>query len=175
LDAVDSDWKRLLFAVRRSIRYHRRRMRFFDQLGKWNSGLSVVFGSTAAASILTGASKALSSACAIVVVVVQTIDLLVGSGKVARDHSDLARRFVALESEMIVTAPSPESLKALEVKRLAIEADEPAIYRTLDVLCHNEQARADGHPSSELWDVPRLQRTLAHIISFDTAKLMKLP
>lgn len=51
------------------------------------------------------------------------------------------------------------------IARLHIEADEPPIYRALDLLCHNEQMRADGHPpDSEHWaSVPLYQRLTCHL------------
>lgn len=167
-------WDDLLFAVRRSVRYHHRRMRFFDLVGKWANGLSIVFGSAAVASILGDDHKVAATGAALLIVVVQTIDLIIGSSKVARDHSDLARRFVVLEAEMAKAHQSPETLKGFEVKRLEIEGDEPPIMRMLDVLCHNELAKAQGSPDGDLYRVTWLKRRLAQFISFDTHGLKRL-
>lgn len=130
---LGTSWDDLLFRVQRAARYHRRRMRLFDRVGKWASGLSVVFSSAAMASLLPAESyDTLAALAALVVVIVQTFDLTIGSSKAAREHSELARRYVALEAQMVqLEAHSPKALAAFEAKRLMIEADEPPVPSTM--------------------------------------------
>jgi hypothetical protein len=49
--------------------------------------------------------------------------------------------------------------------RLAIEVDEPPILRVLDLLCHNEQARAQGEKQSELYPIRWHERLMAPWLS----------
>lgn len=49
---LELDWHNLLFGVRRSIRYHQRRRRFFDNLARGKTWLAFVFGSAAMATLL---------------------------------------------------------------------------------------------------------------------------
>ena len=51
---------------------------------------------------------------------------------------------------------------ALQIRRLDIEAKEPPIYRVLDVICHNEVAKALGKEKYRV-KVTRLQRLFKNI------------
>ena len=165
-----------MFGVRRSVRYHMRRAAFFDQWGQVTSGLNVLFGSTAIASALgaLGADRAmvLSVAAGAVITIVSTFDLIIGSSRVAREHSDLAKRFIALEATMsAVESPSSKWCAEFEARRLSIEADERPIMRTLDVLCHNELAHALGHGEEATYRIGWIKRRLAQFVDFDTGGL----
>jgi len=172
---LESRSHELLFGVRRSVRYHRRRARFFDMWGKWTNGLNIIFGSTAAAA-LVGSRAVLGAIAAGLVAVVSTVDIIIGTSSVARDHTDLARRFIELEREMaLAKAHSEDQLREFTGKRLAIEADEPDIMGMLDVLCHNDLAKAEGQPRDHLYKVGWLKRLLSQIVNFDTDGLKALP
>lgn len=177
--STDEKWRGLLFGVRRSVRYHRRRSRFFGLTGKWANALNVVFGSTAAASLMAHGHMHDYGApiASLLVVLVSTADLVVGSSDRARDHSDLARRFIYLESEMVQSPESEDALRGFGAKRLAIEADEPHILKALDVLCHNELAKAMGYGDDQIFPVGWVKRRLAQFVSFDMtgAKPKALP
>ena len=141
----------LLFAARRSVRYHTRRSLFFDRLNLSASAVSVLFGSAAMAALLGNAGQGWVMAAAGVVTLLSTINLVVGSTRMARLHADLARDFVALEKTIVSSekdgqAPAPADWLA---KRLDIEAEEPPVLRVLDTLCHNDLLRAMGYPVSE--------------------------
>src|SRR5206468_8580735 len=82
----------LLFGVRRSIRYHNHRRRFFDGLDKFTKILSAVAGSAAVATAL-GSYKTVTVILAAVIAVFSSADLIIGAGPAARLHADLAKRF----------------------------------------------------------------------------------
>lgn len=165
------DWSDLLFGVRRSVRYHRRREHFFDTWGKWTNGLNIVFGSAAAGAFLSHA-RAITPVLALLVVLTSTVDVIVGSATAARKHSDLARRFIEIETAMVLCpAGTGEDIARFTAQRLAVEADEPPVMRMLDILCHNELAMASGNDDSAIYRVGWFRRRLAHVVNFDTQDL----
>ena len=162
--AFERDWHDLQFAIRRSIRYHNRRRVHFDRLDKLTNMVSVVFGSAAVFGVLEHNYQALALTAAAVVTIVSAINLVMGSSMRARDHADFARRFVALEKEMVSAGAEESTLKQLTVKRLDIEADEPPVLRVLDCLCHNEEMRAQGYPAEQMAKIGWWQALLAPVM-----------
>jgi hypothetical protein len=71
-------------------------------------------------------------------------DIAIGYAARANDHAALRARFVDLERALITSDSSEEAWRAHHQVRLAIERDEPLIYRVLDLLCHNELLVAEG-------------------------------
>lgn len=170
-DSLQMEWDGLLFGVRRSIRYHQRRRAFFDRLDQTSSMASVIFGSTAIYGIMEqGEAKALALIASALVTVLASVNLVVGSSRRAREHADLAKRFIELEKRMI---GQPEQQRFAEVMeaRLTIEAEEPPVLRVLDCMCHNEQMRAMGYGPDELAKIGPLQRLFAHIFDWREAKI----
>lgn len=89
------------------------------------------------------------------------LDLTLSHAVRARDHHDFERRWIALEREIVRDGEYEEAKYAeLCEKRLVIEADEEPPLRVLDVLCHNEQALAEGRPDDR-YEVSWLQRLLS--------------
>lgn len=102
------------------------------------------------------------------VAVTSAIDLVVGTGAMARLHNELAKKFILLEKEIVLAGePTEDKLRSFTSSRLEIEAEEPPILRTVDRLCHNELLRAEGHSSDKFVRVTWLQRQLAHFINFE--------
>jgi hypothetical protein len=164
----------LLFGVRRSIRYHNRRRRFFDGLNHWKTGLSLVFGSTAMVTILAKVDTAIPLLASALVTVVSTIDLVIGTTAMARLHTELARRFIELERELtLLEEYTDDALGMSTAKRLTIEADEPPIMRVLDILCHNELILARGYDRNELFYVPWYKRLFAHLINLSDESIVQ--
>ena len=155
----------LIFGVRRSVRYHVRRRMFFDRLNLSASALSVVFGSAAMAAMLGDVSRAWGLAAAAMVTIISTVNLVVGSSRMARLHSDLARKFIELDKQITVMGSEAASaLQSFQAARLDIESEEPPILRVLDTLCHNELMRALGYPSSQMIRVAFIPRLFAQIL-----------
>lgn len=83
-------------------------------------------------------------------VVMSGVDLVVGTGQMARQHNDLRRRFCELEADITYDlAPNESTIASWQAKRLTIESDEPPTYVALDLLCENELARAYEHLSAK--------------------------
>ncbi len=163
----------LLFGVRRSVRYHQRRRMFFDRLNIFTSAISVMFGSSTILAILNQSPKFAAGAAAIVTIFA-TIDLVVGTAKAARLHSDLSKQFIALERKMISASTITEkNLKQFEAERLDIESDEPPVLKVLDSICHNELMRAMGYPKEELLKIGFIQRNISQLFDFRDHTIIK--
>ena len=57
-----------------------------------------------------------------------------------------------------------DSIAEWTAERLRIEAEEPQILRILDIMCHNEIAKAIDSP--DLYHVPLWQRCIAHFANW---------
>ncbi|MDR0516875.1 MAG: hypothetical protein LBH25_07520 [Fibromonadaceae bacterium] len=91
-------------------------------------------------------SFAISIAVGIIVAVISTISLVFGYSSREQLHNELKRKFVELEKSMIkYRNPAQKTLNEITAERLSIEADEPDVVRTLDILCHNEMLAAQGY------------------------------
>jgi len=141
----------LLFDVRRSVRYHNRRRAFYDRLSIFNSWIGVVFGSATVMALLADLGQQWAAVAAAVISLVAAFDLVIGTAKQARLHSDLARRFIVLEKKILAKqSPSAEDLASFTQDRLDIEMEEPPILRVLDALCYREQMRSMDYSKEQL-------------------------
>jgi len=149
----------LLFGVRRSIRYHNRRERFFDRLHKVTTFLSALSGTATIAAVFAKAGPPWTIGFAALVAIFSVMDLVVGTSAAARRHNDLARRFFALEKQIIsLKTLTDDDLIAFKTARLDIEAEEPPPLKVLDVVCHNELLRAMGYDRTEFIPIKWYQR-----------------
>ncbi|KUM54728.1 hypothetical protein AR688_15755 [Rheinheimera sp. EpRS3] len=82
--------------------------------------------------------------------VLNTVDLVVGTSKSAWLHRDLKNQFIELEKAFFrderITQAELNEAKSI---RLSIEALEPPIYRNLDLYCHNELVNSMHWDSEE--------------------------
>lgn len=129
-DTTSAAWS-LLFGVRRSVRYHMRRQRFFDRLDRAAALASLVAGSSTVVALLASVGEGLVLAAAAATAAAGACAAVFMPGRRARQHNDLAREFIGLERDLIGTAGdlTPERLAELADRRLAIEAGEPPILR----------------------------------------------
>ena len=112
-------WEDLLFGVRRSVRYHMRRRRFFDNTHKIAMILTSLGGSATIVSLLGEFGKAWTIGFAAFVAIFSIVDLIFATDKYARLHDDLARQFIEIEKEMIsIPAPDEENLSTMTSRRL---------------------------------------------------------
>ncbi len=164
--ALEDERYGLLFGVRKSIRYHSRRRRFFERIELMSHFSSLVFGSAAVAVVLSTYPKEYAAYAGAFVSVMAAMNLVIGVSRMARLHEELARRFVELEKAMSLAGDvSEQQLAEFYGKRLDIEADEPPAMRILDAMCHNEVARAEGWGPEEFVPLRWYQRWLAHVLS----------
>lgn len=172
--------RRLLFGVRRSVRYHSRRRQFFDRYRLWTSALSIIFGSATIYLALSSLDPRYTVAAAAVVTVLSGVDLVIGSARMARLHEDLYRQFINLEQKIISVSESEfteQDLKHLSSERLTIEANEPPIKRVLDATCHNELLRALGYDpvkdADQYAEIKWYQRAFAQFFDFSGYRMKR--
>jgi hypothetical protein len=165
----------LLFGVRRSIRYHNHRRRFFDGLDKFTKILAAVAGSAAVATAL-GNHKTVTVVLAAIIALFSSIDLIIGAGPAARLHADLTKRFAELEATIVrLGSPTPEKIRELVADRLMIEADEPPILRVLDSVVYNELCKALGFDDCEMVKIGWFQSLMSQLIDLWPSKIKKQP
>lgn len=161
---LDDKTYELLFAVRRSVRYHDRRRRFYEIWNTITVASAVIGGSSAFATVMAG-SPVLAMVSSAAVAALAAFDLAVGTARHADRHGDLARQFIFLEQDFAHGRNlEDDEYEALTRKRLAIEASEPPVLRLLDAMCHFEVLRSLGdatrHPR-----VPWLRRAASQWLS----------
>jgi hypothetical protein len=169
VDDIGKEIDKLLFGVRRSIRYHNRRRQFFDRTHKFSTFLSALTGTATIASVLAKAGPAWTLSFAVAVAVFSVIDLVVGTAQAARLHNDLSKRFFNLEKSIIsLKEPTKENLADFTAERLDIESDEPPPLKILDSICHNELLRAMGYKygQSPYVEIKWYQRILSQFFDF---------
>lgn len=154
-----------LFDIRRSVRYHMHRCRFYDNFHDISSALSVILGVAAIATVLSSVtSKEVVALMGAFVSLIGVLDLVIGTTQKARLHNSLAGKFVDLEKRML-----KEGLPCLDdvkLARLEIEKEEPPVLDVLNVICHNEVMKADGYLPSQLAKIGWFQRRLANWFDF---------
>lgn len=142
-DNAFEDFHDLLFRVRRSIRYHGYRRKFFDQIGVSVTAASFIFGSATVAAAIGSKWPVVAAYCGAIITALATLSMVFRVNEKARHHFDLGKRFGEIEKTMLrkgeVTASDVREWMA-EV--LSIEMEEPPIKRVLDTICHNELIRA---------------------------------
>jgi len=153
---------RLVFGVRRSVRYHARRRRHFDNLNRFTVFFTVILGSATFASLQTNSDYTwLAPWFGATVTIISAFDLVMGHAIRAREHRDFERRWIRLEREIVRAGTYDDgTYSQLCEQRLEIEADEEPPLRVLDILCHNEQALAEGL-NDEVYRVSFIQRWLS--------------
>lgn len=173
MEDIGEQWDALSFSVQRSVRYHERRRNFYETWSMLTSGASLLFGSAAIATVLKGHENWVVF-FSLLVAVLSTVDLVIGTTKMAHSHSDLGKRFIDLQKKMtLCSKPTADDYNSMCADRLDIEKDEPPIKRIVDVICHNELVYALGYPETAHLDVPWYKRLTAHFINWHNRPLTK--
>ncbi len=126
--------------------YHRKRERFFDLTDKITKALTVLLG----ASLLAAFVKEFVPIVGAFVSAIGLLALVFGYTDKKQKHKELADAHADLQSK-IETAGDEYNAKMLSEWRSELQklnAKEPPSLGTLVVLCQNEIAIAEGHPSS---------------------------
>ena len=172
-------YRGLLFGVRRSVRYHDRRQRFYSGARHATDLMVFVFASATLAAFGAEVAENLPVWVrllpAVLATVMTGIALAYHVGDKAALHGELKRRFIDLEIRMVAAESSmgDVELDQWTQERLRIEGAEPPVLRVLDTLCHNELARAMGRGPTEQIKVGFFQRRLAPFFDFGEHRLGK--
>ena len=167
-DIFESRKYELLFAVRKSVRYHDHRRSFYLAIEAWLTFFVLVLGSGATINALneSGWDWARWAAPA-AIAVISAASFAIRPSRSAALHSDLYTRFARLEKQCIDSAPlSASRLDDIQRERLDIEIDEPATYQALNRTCHNEILRSMGR-AEELEPLRARHRILKNLWRFN--------
>jgi hypothetical protein len=162
----------LLFGIRRSVRYHDRRVAHFELLHRATSFTTVLLAGIVIVDLLAKPDLFAIKAFAAFAAILGAVDLIVGFSRRAGEHRDFKQRFIALEQRMIRRDAS-DSVDGIRLDRLTIEAEEPPVFRALDGLCHNELLVAQGYSRDDPDEARHFKRIPTH--KRLTAHLLKWP
>lgn len=152
----------------RSTRYHRAREAFFQSWSSLFAFLSLIAGSSVVVTILAEAPPIWSVLAGGMVAMMQAAELVFRLADKARIHASLAGEFLALERLTTMSGDLTKSrLRELRGEMLSIETREPPIRRYLDLMCHNEVARAIN--SKDIEPLTWFQRTFCHYLAGPSA------
>lgn len=166
---LDIRWDGFSFDVRTSVRYHQRRVRFFD---RWNATTNAVVLLSGSSAVMTLLTDWFSQRMAIVVFggivsVFALVDLVVGTARMARLHETLYRQYIDLEYRWTaIHNPTEADFSGLECDKLRLEQGEPPPLITLVELCWNDTARSMKREYRVI-GIKWFQRMLADFSSFE--------
>ena len=161
----------LQFGLERSMLYHRRRRDFFDLLNKSLAFSQILLGSYTANLVLAGNAYALSL-IGIIIAFIGALTLVGDFGACAKEHQYLQKHFNDLIIKIRKLAINDDTgLDSIACERLSLEAEEPAIYRALDICCHNALVQAKGCSPDELCKLSAIQGMLRHLRRFESLRM----
>lgn len=165
--------KTLFFEIRRSIRYHNHRKRFFTWFHNVAAFLAAISGIAIFVAIFAQqVNPAIQITLAFIVAFFSTIDLIIAPPAKVREYEDLARRFIALEKEIIMAEnKDAKFFNRIYAEKLSIEADEPAHLRILNAVCFNETVTSMGLDSNALVKIEWYQRLMMHFADLNPGKV----
>ena len=167
MEKLLDDYHNLMFGVMRSSRYHIKRRQHFELVQKIFKFITLfaVFGIILSVTIENvGPSGCLFFSS--IFIFCSLIDLSLNVSEKIRLHSVLTRRFITLENDLTksINHLDENMLSSLKVNRLDIEAEEPPKKSILDIICHNELARARGYDEKEQVELYWWQRWFCHYL-----------
>lgn len=177
-DSLQTQYDSLLFAARRSVRYHRYRQRFLDRVHECGA-LFTAFAGTATFAVLLAELPAgwtwVRFLAAGLTAFASAAELVLAPARRARRHDSLAVNFIALEKDLVRAGSSltSEGLVELQSRRLDIEAREPPVFRVLDVICHDELVTALGIDPTQRSNITGWQRLWRHFFDVGAHRLQK--
>jgi len=157
------------YRLEATIRYHHRRIRFFQRVSTWIS-VGSLFGSSAAAAMLIGRPESIDghiNLAALLITsmlaLVAAIGIIVRPSDKAREHQEWASKFIGLDKKRCELAQTEENYRKLLVELTELERDEPPHQRIVRVLSENDYAQARGLQGVR---VSWLKEQFANIIDF---------
>lgn len=176
MNTIQRQFNDQLFDVRRSVRYHLHRRRFFESAQDFTTFLSALFGSAAFASIVADGPPWMGLTSAAIIAFMSLLSLVYGFRRKAWLYADLARQFIELERvlEACHSNPTEEALTEIADRQLVIEMSEPPIRRALDMICYNEVAQATYEDyEKHLYKIGPVRRLLAQFLAFHSVEWKK--
>jgi len=152
------------FAVGKSRRYHAKLRAFYQQCDGLVVAATAATG-TSAFAVLFGSSENSKLAAWLtgVVALSSTLDLVFRFSDKSLLHSQLCVRFTELAARLEELAPTEENLQLAKAERIRIEKDEPTEKRIVDLLAHNDEARARGVDPNDLIPIGPIQSVVGYV------------
>ena len=173
----EQEFDKLLFNVRRSVRYHARRQNFFRNCHTLVMFFALIFSSVTVvafgAEIATTLPLWIKLLPAALVTLASAADLLFRFSEKAADYAELMRKFIALERQLEASRGdlSEKLITHVTDQSLEIETTEPPVLQVLDTLCYNELLRAMGYSWERQVKVNPVQRWCAHLFDIQAHRL----
>jgi hypothetical protein len=165
----------LFFHVKKSIRYHDRRRGYFQFMRLATNAVALLLAGVAFTDLSGDASHWWFKLLAAIAGLLAIFDVVVRFDRRQEIHGDLRRRFCELEANMLKNGLDDGQWREWANARSSIEADEPRVFRVLEMLSHNETARALGvTDAKEFNDVSWPQRITAHFWPWENASAKPL-
>lgn len=167
---LDIDREGLLFAVRRSVRYHDHRQKFFTSVTNCATFVAVMFGLSSAIvwKIASVTAPWVIMIPGFLVSLLSGIVLVFRTADKSREHWTLRNEFIELEKKVICALDEEtDKIKDLQKERLDIESREPKILRMLDVMCRNEICLSMGYEKNQMRHIPWYFRWFSAFCSFE--------
>jgi len=139
----------LYFDVERSIHYHDERHGFFKLMHQVTQIFTVLMAAAVIFEVgISGKPELWLKGLSFFTAVLIVIDLGVGFSAKANNYQNFKKRWIDVKQRMMASHADPSAWVQFTQDRLAIEAEEPAIYRALDLACYNHvHLSHDGDPA----------------------------
>ena len=163
-----------LYQAELSALYHRKRERFLALCDRGGKAIALIAG-TAAFSAVLGSAEAKSYA-GLAVAAATLPGLVFAWGDKARLHSELAQKYIALESEIIAVGErefTEEQCHIWQSKIRFLEASEPPTLTVLVRICQNQIAMAIGQQDA-IYKIKFVEKVFAHVFDMQSRQLKQL-
>jgi len=159
---LSADSADLEFYLAVEVHYHRSRQAWFAGMHRWTMFFTILFGTAAAAQVVTPLFTGLLAAAA------AAADLCFDFTGRAAQHSDLARRYLAMVREFAGGKEDETLCKKILSEFIDVSGDEPPVYNAAKDLAHNLAIQSLGRDVAERAVVPPSRRLRAHVCRFDS-------
>jgi hypothetical protein len=141
------------------MRYHARRRAFCEQLDRFGTACSFIFGTAGFGAVALKWPVAAGIATGLVAVLGALV-LAFGVADAWRQHANLFRRWGEVRAGLAALPPDDEAgLRQLEVKKAEIDLESPPQLSALSVLVENEEK--ETREDTSLYHVPLVPRIMA--------------
>lgn len=152
----------LLYDIRRSIRYHRKRRRHFERWTAISQVSSLLLGAATVGTLIKEVSTWAPIVLAATVTTISVISVVGRLADKARLHAELARSFSELKRRIVGQITwSAQDVANWKEEILRIEEDEPPIKQVLNCMADNDERRKMGVAPELFADIDPLQRFFA--------------
>ncbi len=176
-DSTSTPYDDVLFSVRRSVRYHKKRERHFATIDSVLTTSLLLSGLVTLTVVLGPFDNAHVTSLAGIITLASVLQVVFKPHDKASGHAELANRFSSLEHDLVVVGPEIDKAKVrlFGARRIQIEADERPKLEIVDLMAHNDLVRAMGYrkDDGQFVEIPPCMRFWAHYANWGAHKLQK--